>query len=113
MYTDNHSKYPLWIKMIAKHPDMKDGKRFVELDVATKEIFVANPKADICIGNFALNFYYRPKAAMKKDWKGYKSIQTVIKVAIRELENRGFTDIWTVEEYKKMCEGCGVRPEIY
>jgi hypothetical protein len=61
-----------------------------EADAQTKTLFGT---ADCKIGNFYENWFVRTKAACKKDFKGYGSLENYKKAITLSLKKRGCSEI--------------------
>jgi len=87
--TNYHEGYPFFITVLAKHPEVKNGREN-DMHIQTVDW---NGRPDAQVGDFGLNFFFRPKAATRPYFKGYKSLAILKAAVTRCLKAKGFTDI--------------------
>ena len=99
-----HENYPLHIHIVALHKDSpknwvdKYGNKKlmpVEMIVETMDWHL---RPDAQVGNFGMNFYFRPEYACRKNFKGYKTLKSLRNAIKNLLSQKGFTSIWFEDE---------------
>lgn len=66
---------------------MKNGKQY-DFSVEVRDV-PGNP--DCKIGDFGNNIWYRPKAALKEGWEGYRTYSNLSRAVKNCLINHGYT----------------------
>lgn len=75
---------------------MKDGKQF-DFSVEVRDL---QGKPDCKIGDFGNNIWYRPKAALKDNWDGYRTYGSLSRAVKNCLIHHGYEVLgWYEKEY--------------
>lgn len=79
------------------HQDIEAEKNDKKFSFSIEQRSIGEDSPDCRIGDFGQNYWIRPRAALKKNWKGYKNETAMRRAVYLSLKGRGFQNLKWVD----------------